>query len=232
MAQGKKKTTTEFINDAMNIHGDRYDYSLVNYKNAKAKIKIKCSVHGIFIQRPDVHLRGDGCKECRNDSFRKTTNQFIQEAIRIHGDKYDYSLVKYITNRIKVKIICKHHGLFSQEPFWHLQGSDCPECKPNVSKLETQWLDYMNIPNDSEHRQVKIGKYFVDGYDPDTNTVYEFWGDYWHGNPDTTDHSKINSTNKKTFRELYENTIKKEKLIRDSGYNLVTIWESDWKKCA
>jgi hypothetical protein len=69
----------------------------------------------------------------------------------------------------------------------------------------------------------------VDGYDPMTNTVYEFYGDYWHGNPDTTDHNKTNAHNKKPFRQLYEETLIKENLIKQTGYNLVTMWESDWK---
>jgi hypothetical protein len=69
----------------------------------------------------------------------------------------------------------------------------------------------------------------ADAYDPITNTVYEFWGDFWHGNPNTTNSNDINSRNKKTYGELFEITQEKRKLILDAGYNLIEIWHSDWK---
>lgn len=51
-----KKTTNEFINDAIKIHGDRYDYSLVKYSNTKSKIVIICPKHGKFKQSVNNHL--------------------------------------------------------------------------------------------------------------------------------------------------------------------------------
>jgi len=230
-ANNQQKTGEQFIQDAYLIHGDKYDYSLVKYITARLKIKILCPIHGVFEQTPTNHLTGFGCNYCGGNQ-QKTTAQFIQEAIMIHGDKYDYSLVEYINSYTKVKIICPTHGIFKQAPTNHIHIENergCPTCTHRVSKAEIQWLNHIGLPDDDEHRQVRIGRYLVDGYDPATNTVYEFHGDYWHGNPDTTDHTKKNPTSKKSFKQLYEDTLAKEALIKDSGYSLVIMWESDWK---
>lgn len=114
-------------------------------------------------------------------------------------------------------------------------NSGCPECyKNNVSKVETEWLDYLKIPNDLQHRKVilKINDKTIkpDGFDPDTNTIYEFYGDYWHGNPKTFKPTDVNPENKKSYGKLYKDTIKREKLIQAAGYKLIIIWESDWRK--
>lgn len=89
------------------------------------------------------------------------------------------------------------------------------------------------FPNYNKHRHCRIyinNSYIKpDGFDPITNTIYEFYGDYFYGNPSACDLEKINHKNGKTFREIYENTLKREKLIKDAGYNLIYIWESDWK---
>jgi hypothetical protein len=67
-----------------------------------------------------------------------------------------------------------------------------------------------------------------DGYCKETNTVYEFHGDYWHGNPKIYDSDEINSKNGKTMGELYRNTVEREEFIRNEGFNLVVMWESDY----
>jgi len=67
-----------------------------------------------------------------------------------------------------------------------------------------------------------------DGYDKTTNTVYEFWGDFWHGNPDVYNPDNINPRNKLSYGALYEQTITKIKIIKQSGYNLIQIWENDF----
>jgi len=85
-------TTKHFIAKAIRIHGDRYDYSKVYYENIRTEVAIICKVHGEFWQRPVVHLNAHGCPMC--SSKLKSNIQFIQEAIKIHGDKYDYSTRK------------------------------------------------------------------------------------------------------------------------------------------
>jgi very-short-patch-repair endonuclease len=124
---GKKLTLDEFIEKAKKIHGDKYDYSLVEYKNNKSKVKIICPEHGLFIVNPSNHLRGNTCKSCFNSGRRQ---DFIKNAKMIHGDKYDYSLVEYKNNKSKVKIICPEHGVFEQLPIKHInEKQKCPKCR-------------------------------------------------------------------------------------------------------
>lgn len=147
----RAKTTEQFIKDAKQIHGDRYDYSLVKYVNNNTNIKIICKEHGIFYQIPITHINSKyGCEKCAkmlHDRGTKTTKNFIQDAIKVHGDKYDYSLVEYTNNHTNIKIICKDHGIFLQRPANHLQGQKCPMCKKE-SKGEIivkKFLDNSNI---------------------------------------------------------------------------------------
>ncbi len=123
----KKLTTEEFIEKAIAVHVDRYDYSLVDYGGNQIKIKIVCKKHGIFEQRPADHLFGQGCDVC-GGTHKLTTEQFIEMAITVHGDKYDYSLVEYVNNSTKIKIICKMHGVFEQNPADHLSNRGCYLC--------------------------------------------------------------------------------------------------------
>jgi very-short-patch-repair endonuclease len=133
----KLDTTENFINKATLIHKDKYDYSLVNYKNSKKKVIIICKKHGKFLQIPNSHLNGRGCKKCIIPWNKKTSKDFIKDAIKKHNNLYDYSLVNYINNGIKVIIICKKHGRFLQTPNSHLNGRGCPTCKNvNVSTID------------------------------------------------------------------------------------------------
>lgn len=123
-------TTEQFVKKANVIHKCLYDYSAAVYKGIHEKVKIIClnNNHGIFEQTPNSHLRGAGCNKCAN-KYSPTTQEFIKKAKSIHGDKYDYSLVDYKKNRIKVKIICKTHGTFEQTPHNHIHSKQgCAEC--------------------------------------------------------------------------------------------------------
>ena len=141
----KRLTTEQFIKRAKLVHGNKYDYTLVEYKNTDTKVKIICPVHGIFEQRPNDHLKGKGCSKCSKKSSakkrQKTTEQFIEEAKKIHGDNYDYSLVNYQGNKIKVKIICPIHGIFEQSPNDHLGGKGCKFCAGNIIKTTKQFIE-------------------------------------------------------------------------------------------
>ena len=103
-------TTEDFISKAIAVHGEKYDYSKVEYVNTLTKVTIICPIHGVFEQRPKVHLGGCGCPYCGSSS--RTTETFIKAARRVHGDKYDYSKVKYINSYTEVTIICPNHGEF------------------------------------------------------------------------------------------------------------------------
>lgn len=218
----KKLTAKEFISKSTIIHDNRYDYSQTKYIDSYSNIMIGCPTHGIFIQRANHHLQGHGCPYCTN---KVTTKIFIQNATRIHGDKYDYSLIKYTSKIGKVKIICKYHGIFVQLAKNHLRGQNCPQCKKYVSKPEVKFLNLLKVST----RQVYIGKHKVDGVDTKTNTIYEFLGDYWHGNPKKYDFNKMNKSCNETYGKLYQKTINKFDALKRLGYKIQYIWETDWK---
>ena len=179
--QCQPMTKKEFIEKAMKIHGDKYDYSKIEYKNNYTPITIICPKHGKFQQTPYMHLRGVGCSECtkerQHDMFAKTTEQFIADAKKVHGDKFDYSKVKYVNNKTHVTIICKKHGEFQQTPSEHLRGFGCPIC--NSSHLETEVRDLL-IKNHIEFEEQKkfdwLGRQSLDFYIPSKNIGIECQG--------------------------------------------------------
>jgi hypothetical protein len=133
---GKRLDTKTFIERANHIHGDEYNYSLVDYKNNKTKVKIVCKKHGTFEQLPINHIESkSGCNKCYGNN-KITTEEFIQRSKLKHDNNYDYSLVDYKTDKLKVKIICKKHGIFEQTPNVHLNGHGCFKCG-NKNDLET-----------------------------------------------------------------------------------------------
>lgn len=117
-----------FLERAREVHGDKYDYSEINYVDARTKVKIICPEHGPFWQVPYVHLTGCGCQRCTNPNANLTTEEFIEKARAIHGDKYDYSEVEYVNVSTPVRIICPKHGAFEQTPSLHLSGYGCRRC--------------------------------------------------------------------------------------------------------
>jgi len=133
----KQLTTEEFIERSKLVHGDKYDYSLSNYKNAHTKVKIICKEHGIFNVRPMDHMNGIKCSMCslgfiKNNNI--TTEGFIERAKLKHGDRYDYSKTKYINSMSKVIITCREHGDFLQKAESHTRGRGCPNCKKSVGE--------------------------------------------------------------------------------------------------
>ena len=129
----RKLTTKEFIDRAVSVHGNIYDYCESEYINATTKIKVKCKKHGYFYILPHNHFKGEGCPLCRYEKaaekMKMPLDEFINRAKNVHGDKYDYSKVEYINNRIKVCIICPKHGEFWQIANNHLKGYGCLKCK-------------------------------------------------------------------------------------------------------
>lgn len=129
---GKKLTTDEFIERAKKVHGEEYEYSLAEYKNAKTKARIICKEHGIFEQLPHGHMNGTGCTICGNIKQTKkrtlTTEQFIKKARSQHGSLYNYSNSIYKNARSKVIVTCTEHGDFEQIAYEHYKGQGCPKC--------------------------------------------------------------------------------------------------------
>ena len=180
----RKLTTEEFIQKALEKHGDKYDYSLVEYVNNNTKVKIICPIHGTFEQLPRSHLNGSICPFCANASRnlkeKNTTEQFIEEARKKHGDKYDYSNVKYMNSYTKVKIICPAHGLFEQIPRNHLSGACCPKCKSSKGEGQIRFfLKENNIVFEEQkkfHNCKDINLLSYDFYIPEKNLLIEYNG--------------------------------------------------------
>lgn len=202
-------------------HGLKYEYPNFSIKNKK--ITILCKKHGIFRQDFHHHLCGRGCSKCSN-TYNYSTDEFIKRAKKIHNQKYDYSKVKYKNNKTKITIICKKHGKFLQNPGSHIAGKGCPKCTFKISKPEIEFLDFLNIKN----RHVYIKPYNVDGYDKRKKIIYEFLGDFYHGNPEIFNKNDYNKICHKTFGELFLKTIKKFKKLKHMKYKIKYIWENDW----
>ena len=135
--QGRPPLTTDiFIQRAMSIHGNTYDYSKTNYTKAQDKIIIVCKIHGEFKTLPNNHLRNEnlgGCPKCgairMGKKHKKDILHFTKKSKQKHGDRYDYSKSVYTKAANNIIIICKEHGEFEQQASRHLLGAGCPKCK-------------------------------------------------------------------------------------------------------
>lgn len=154
-------TTEEFIEKAKQIHGDKYDYSKVEFVNMSTKVCIICPVHGEFWQRPTEHLRGCGCYKCKmlkswDTRGRKTTEEWIEEARAVHGDKYDYSKVEYKGTKEKVCIICPEHGEFWQTAGGHLSGYGCKKCAGLNKPTTEEWIERVKLIHGNKYDYSKL----------------------------------------------------------------------------
>ena len=151
---GKQLTIDDFINRSILVHGNKYDYSKVEYINNSTKVCIICPIHGEFWQTPHHHMRGHGCAKCGN-SKRKTVEEFINDAISVHGNKYDYSKVNYINNKTKVCIICPVHGEFWQTPHEHL-SCGCDKCSGTYKLSKEEFVERSICIHDNKYDYSKV----------------------------------------------------------------------------
>ena len=125
-------STEAFIKKGKLIYGDLYDYSKTVYTTSEKSLVITCKIHGDFKQPPKSHYKGIGCQKCVRAKVAikqtKTLDYFVERALVIHGDQYDYSKAKYISMTTPLEIVCKYHGSFLQSPVTHLNGSRCQKC--------------------------------------------------------------------------------------------------------
>ncbi len=254
-----QKTTEEFIKDAIKIHGNKYDYSSVDYKGRSCNIIIICKKCNVkFSQLAGNHLQGKGCDTCGRertnkyieDNMTSNTEEFTDKANIVHKYRYNYDKVIYKTSNRKVIITCKTHGDFEQIPVSHLRGRGCFICaKVSYSQKAIKWLKEMEIEHNTEIQHAENGgeqkidlkywglkssiyqSYFLlDGFDGMNLVCFEFHGCLWHGCPCMGDPDDVNLVSKKTFKELYEKTMEKERLIKLLKFELITIWECEYDK--
>lgn len=152
-----RSTKEDFSKKAIDIHGDKYDYSLVEYKNSQTKVNVMCEKHGVFAIIPSNHLRGKGCPGCAGDKLREIfslgSDEFIRKSRNLHGDKYGYSMVDYRNSTTKVTIQCPEHGAFSMLAGNHLAGQGCPGCAKTGFDQTKDGFVYFLIGNGA----VKVG---------------------------------------------------------------------------
>ena len=245
-ALANSDTLESFIQKSNSKHGDKFDYSMIEYINSTTPIKVGCPRHGIQIQTPYYHINGlHGCAPCANeaigDKMRVPEEVFFEKCHEQFGNRFDYSDCNYVDTHTKIKPRCiKHDRIFEILPHGHLKSetggcSSC--CTIGASKKQLEWLQYEqdkiehHIQNHTsekgEYKISGVGK--VDGYCHETNTVYEFHGIFWHGHPTFFDPNTIHPVTKtKTYGEKYEETLTRDEKIRNLGYNLVIIWEHEW----
>ena len=206
-------TIEEWIVSARKVHGDKYDYSNVEYVNNATKVCIKCPKHGEFWQTPNSHLRSHGCNKCANEStgdrLRSSLSNFITKAHKVHGNKYDYSNVKYVNYETKVCIICPEHGEFWQTPHNHLNGKGCPKCSGCYVPTTEEWI--------VSARKVHGNKYDYSKVEYANNKtkvciICAEHGEFWQK---PNNHNNGQGCPKCGFEKNYENqTLTKEEFIK------------------
>ncbi len=243
---GRSKTMSrskeDFYRIAKEIHGDKFSYLPAadqEWKN-EAHIEWKCNDCGKQqFQSIDTHLRGMSCSVC-SQKIKHDSRSFIIKSIKIWGpDAFDYSDVFYVGNKEHVSLMCKkcdHEFRVTPANHW---TRGCPRCAKRrfVSIGETEWLNSLCIPSAQRNYFITLQGGEVFNCDAVVgNTIYEFYGDFFHGNPLTTAPERINCYTGTTMSELYRSTMDREELILAeknpktglSRYTLVTMWEADW----
>jgi hypothetical protein len=243
----KMSNLPDFIAKSIIIHNILYTYDTEQeYAGYKKKLKITCKTHGDFYQFPAQHLSGQGCRKCaydkRADLFRSNILEFIEKSNVIHSDRYEYDdKQEYVDSYTPVKVICPEHGEFIITPTQHLRGRGCRVCFHQISKPANEWLASVekNIgrslqTNNSPEGEFRIKQpnskyyYYADGYDVITNTIYEFLGDFWHGNPNIYPPEFTSKNHKKTMGQRYADTLRKKETYLKLGFKYVEMWESDF----
>jgi len=177
-----KLTLDEVISDFKKIHGNKYDYGKVNYKNNMSKVEIICPEHGSFFQTPSDHKSGQGCLKCYNkrrknqkQKMKLSSLEYTNNFDIIHNNKYDYSKINYTHSHSEIEIVCPEHGSFFQKPYIHKSGHGCPKC--SESKGERKVREFLEENNIKYSQEVKLfDNYRFDFYLEDLNTVIEYDG--------------------------------------------------------
>lgn len=213
-AKKYKPTTEEWIKRAKKVHGEKYNYTKVNYINQNTNVEIICPIHGKFKQMAALHVQGCGCPKC-NGGIKMTKDDFIEKAQKIHNNKYDYIKFNYINAKTEGVIVCPIHGDFLQTPDAHLRGEGCPKCKS--SKLENILMGLFEKNNIKYTYQYRIGadkKLSCDFFLEDYGIVVECQGEQ-HFTPTSFDGDKSEEKCEKS----YEKVLKYDELKYDFCIN-------------
>lgn len=218
-----KYTTSEFIDVAANIHGNRYDYFKFEYLRFDNPSIIICKDHGEFLQSPSGHLQGYNCPKCGRiaavENTKNTLNEFIDRSNILHNGKYDYSKVNYSGSTCYVDIICSKHGIFNQLSNNHLQGHGCPTCsKENFqSRPEFEIKNFIESYGFTVLQSYRLSNKELDLYIPEKQLAIEYNGLYWHSSNSILDDKKISKKH-----------IDKTELCEKNNISLLHIFEDEW----
>ena len=212
-----KKTTEQFIQESKEVHGEKYDYSKVEYINCKTKVCIICPEHGEFWQRPKNHIhRKQGCHKCCKTGVKYETNAFIKLIEKKFGNKIiipnDFI---YINSHTKSRFICPIHGEFYQRPNDLLNGHLCPTCGLSKSKEQKSLNNITFIKKAKQIHQNNYNYQKVDyqGYDtkvciicPEHGEFYQTPHSHLYGNG--CPKCKMSNLERRIYNELSKNDIK------------------------
>lgn len=181
----------DFLKRAKEIHGDRYEYQIVEYDGRHTKVTIVCPDHGRFCMRASRHLEGRGCRRCAFDRFQQVRRlsfwDFVEAVVSTHGaHRYDYQLSNHVNHSSKIKIHCPIHGQFEQPIRVHMQGHGCAACCQSAGEKKVrQALEILEVPFYEQHRfadcKSKRSLPF-DFYVPDHSLLIEFDGRQHYSN--------------------------------------------------
>lgn len=153
MGTARKWNKDKFIEKSKEVHGNRYDYSMVDFEKINSPVKIICPTHGVFEQLPSSHILGKGCIMCAG--FKKlTTDEFIERIKNIHGEGYDYSTIHYVNMNTPVTLRCLNHGDFITSPSKLLYGTGCPRCKKEQERDD--FIRCANIKHNNKYDYSKV----------------------------------------------------------------------------
>lgn len=209
----------EFIEKSKKVHGEKYDYSKVEYKGIQTKVCIICPIHGEFWQRPSDHLNNHGCDYC-GGSAKLTTEEFVEKAKKIHGDKYDYSKTEYKGTKEKVCIICLEHGEFWQTPSDHLRGKGCSICGGN-RKLTTE--EFVERAKKIHGDKYDYSKVLYDGMEKKVCIICPIHGEFWQ-----TPHNHLKYGCFKCSDSKLEATVRE--ILEKNNINFEEQKSFDWLK--
>lgn len=218
--RAEKKRKADPVADFRKVHGDTYDYAHMVYSNSQTKIEIGCLAHGSFWQKPNAHLRGDGCPVCwatrkkafaaaRNDVYK---DRFAERAAKVHNGAYALiTLPEHSHDEITLN--CPKHGDFNQQAHSHLNGHGCPACGRITSYTQRElaaFIEGLGVRVEQDNRTV-LGGLHIDIWAPDCNIGVEYNGSYWHT------HERVGNKH----REKHDRAVK-------AGVKLIQIFDFEW----
>lgn len=231
----QRRTNEEFFKLANEVHGTRFIFhpkEEQKYGNLDTILRT-CTICNVSEEQsvPSL-LVGNSCSTC-SQKKKHTTESFIEIAKTVfEEDKFDYSQVVYVNNKVPVTIKCSKGHTFKCAPSNHFNGKGCPDCamKRYISAGETEWLNSLAIPVENRNVWINVKGQRFNADALINATIYEYYGDYWHGNLTRFKPELINHKSKMTMQEHHDHTLEREDILREAGYVVVTMWESDWMK--